>query len=135
MISAFGSVLSDSTVLKALAPIKLNKWGTPEIDPQTMMSSEPGVFCGGDIGGYCNTTVEAVNDGKQASWHLHSYLQALHGIPIPKQPALPRFCTPVDKVMAKPLSINRDIPLENEGENRSKDVCTWASDVIRKPNR
>jgi hypothetical protein len=35
----------------------------------------PGVFCGGDIGGLCHTTVEAVNDGKQASWHMHAFLQ------------------------------------------------------------
>ncbi len=42
-----------------------------------MMSSLPGVFCGGDVGGLCNTTVEAVNDGKQASWHIHAYLQYL----------------------------------------------------------
>jgi len=40
-----------------------------------MSSSEPGVFCGGDIAGVANTTVESVNDGKQASWHLHKYLQ------------------------------------------------------------
>jgi dihydropyrimidine dehydrogenase (NADP+) len=58
-----------------MAPIKLNRWGTPDLDPETMQSSEPWVFAGGDIAGLANTTVESVNDGKQASWHIHKYLQ------------------------------------------------------------
>lgn len=62
-------------VIEAMAPLKFNRWGLPEVDPTTMSSSEPGVFCGGDIAGVANTTVESVNDGKQASWHLHKYLQ------------------------------------------------------------
>lgn len=62
-------------VAKAMAPIKFTPWGIPEINPETMQSSEAAVFCGGDLSGYCNTTVEAVNDGKQASWHMHKYLQ------------------------------------------------------------
>lgn len=62
-------------VIKAMAPLKFNRWGLPEVDPTTMCSSEPGVFCGGDIAGVANTTVESVNDGKQASWYLHKYLQ------------------------------------------------------------
>lgn len=63
------------TVIKAMAPLKFNKWGLPEVDPHTMSSSEPGIFCGGDIAGVANTTVESVNDGKQAAWHIHKYLQ------------------------------------------------------------
>lgn len=40
-----------------------------------MASSEPWVFCGGDIAGVAETTVEAVNDGKTAAWYMHKYLQ------------------------------------------------------------
>ena len=40
-----------------------------------METSVPGVFCGGDFAGVANTTVESVNDGKTASWHMHVYLQ------------------------------------------------------------
>jgi len=64
-------------VLDAMSPVKLNKWGTPEVDTETMVTSEPWVFCGGDIAGVAQTTVESVNDGKQASWHIHKYLQVL----------------------------------------------------------
>lgn len=40
-----------------------------------METSEPGVFAGGDIAGVSETTVESVNDGKTAAWHIHKYLQ------------------------------------------------------------
>ncbi|CAH3028556.1 unnamed protein product, partial [Porites evermanni] len=98
VISAFGSTLSDSDVIKALAPLKFNKWGLPEVDPDTMRSSEPGVFCGGDVAGVANTTVESTNDGKQAAWHMHKYLQSRHGLPVPKEPSLPKFYTEIDNV-------------------------------------
>lgn len=62
-------------VIESLAPVKINRWGTPEVDTETMQTSEPWVFCGGDIAGVAQTTVESVNDGKQASWHMHRYLQ------------------------------------------------------------
>lgn len=66
-------------VLEALSPVKLTKWNLPEIDAETMATSEPGVFCGGDLCGYANTTVESVNDGKQAAWFMHKYLQVRGG--------------------------------------------------------
>uniref|UniRef100_A0A3Q1MHR8 Dihydropyrimidine dehydrogenase [NADP(+)] n=1 Tax=Bos taurus TaxID=9913 RepID=A0A3Q1MHR8_BOVIN len=75
VISAFGSVLSDPKVKEALSPIKFNRWDLPEVDPETMQTSEPWVFAGGDVVGIANTTVEAVNDGKQASWYIHRYIQ------------------------------------------------------------
>jgi dihydropyrimidine dehydrogenase (NADP+) len=62
-----------------------------------------GRFCcaflkGGDLGGFAQTTVESVNDGKQASWYMHRFLQSKHGIPIQKEPNLPKFYTPIDMV-------------------------------------
>lgn len=98
IISAFGSVLSDPTVVEAMEPIKFNRWGLPDINSETMQTSEPGVFAGGDIGGLANTTVESVNDGKQASWYIHKYIQELHGISVGGKPQLPLFYTPIDIV-------------------------------------
>ncbi|XP_071606925.1 dihydropyrimidine dehydrogenase [NADP(+)] isoform X18 [Heliangelus exortis] len=97
VISAFGSILSDK-VREAMAPIKFNRWGLPEVDPETMQTSEPWVFAGGDIGGLANTTVESVNDGKQASWYMHRYIQSLHGVAVSTVPELPLFYTPIDLV-------------------------------------
>ena len=62
-------------VSEAMAPLKMTRWGTPEVNTDTMQTSEPWVFAGGDIAGLANTTVESVNDGKQASWHIHRYMQ------------------------------------------------------------
>ncbi|KAM6066496.1 dihydropyrimidine dehydrogenase [NADP(+)] isoform 2-T2 [Chlamydotis macqueenii] len=98
VISAFGSILSDTKVREAMAPIKFNRWGLPEVDPETMQTSEPWVFAGGDIGGLANTTVESVNDGKQASWYMHRYIQSLHGVAVSTVPELPLFYTPIDLV-------------------------------------
>ena len=97
VISAFGSGLYSDDLKSAMAPIRLNRWGTPEVvihkvnytlirlitylnykvDTDTMETSERGVFCGGDLAGTAETAVEAVNDGKIAAWTMHSYLQVL----------------------------------------------------------
>ena len=59
-----------------MAPVVFNKWGCPEIlDTDTLQTNLANVWCGGDLAGYANTTVESVNDGKQAAWHMHRYLQ------------------------------------------------------------
>ncbi|PIO73707.1 4Fe-4S binding domain protein [Teladorsagia circumcincta] len=64
IISAFGSTLLDPDVISAMAPVKINKWGTPEVDKTTQGTNVPWVFAGGDVGGVAETTVESVNDGK-----------------------------------------------------------------------
>ena len=58
-----------------MQPIKMNRWGLPEVNNETMVTSEPWVYCGGDLAGVAQTTVESVNDGKTASWGIHRYLQ------------------------------------------------------------
>lgn len=75
IISAFGSGLFDENLIKALEPLKFAKSTQLQIDPKTMASSEPWVYCGGDVAGISETTVESVNDGKTASWNMHKYLQ------------------------------------------------------------
>lgn len=75
-------------VSEAMAPVKMNRWGTPEVDTDTMQTSERWVFAGGDIAGLANTTVESVNDGKQASWHIHRYMQ-VNGLRLKPPPHSP----------------------------------------------
>merc|ERR1719288_602379 len=67
-------------IKNAMAPIHMNKWGYPEVDALAMTTSEPWVFCGGDLAGVAETAVEAVNDGKIAAWSMHRYLQSLHNV-------------------------------------------------------
>ncbi|XP_063318049.1 dihydropyrimidine dehydrogenase [NADP(+)] isoform X2 [Pelmatolapia mariae] len=98
IISAFGSMLNEPQVTEAMTPVKLSRWGTPEVNTDTMQTSEPWVFAGGDIAGLANTTVESVNDGKQASWHIHRYIQSLHGQTVDPVPKLPLFYSAIDQV-------------------------------------
>ncbi|CAG0888576.1 unnamed protein product [Darwinula stevensoni] len=98
VISAFGSTIANSDVLKAMEPVRLTPHGTVEVDEETMATSELGVFCGGDLGGTAETTVESVNDGKTAAWHMHRYIQQKYGLGTPETPRLPKFYTPIDLV-------------------------------------
>ncbi|KAM9789919.1 dihydropyrimidine dehydrogenase [NADP(+)] [Neosynchiropus ocellatus] len=98
IISAFGSMLNEPAVTAAMAPVKLTRWGTPEVNTDTMQTSESWVFAGGDIAGLANTTVESVNDGKQASWHMHRYMQQLYGQTVDSVPKLPMFFSAIDQV-------------------------------------
>ncbi|XP_068605222.1 dihydropyrimidine dehydrogenase [NADP(+)] [Brachionichthys hirsutus] len=98
IISAFGAMLSDPQVTAAMAPVKLTHWGVPEVNTDTMQTSELWVFAGGDVAGLANTTVESVNDGKQASWHVHRYLQSLHGQTVDTSPKLPLFYSAIEQV-------------------------------------
>lgn len=98
IICAFGSGLQDLSVMQAMAPIKMNKWNLPEVDVETMSTSVPGVFCGGDLAGVAHTTVESVNDGKTAAWYIHKYIQNSYNLKVPEVPQLPKFHTPIDDV-------------------------------------
>ena len=62
-------------VINALSPVPLNKWNLPQVNLRTHQTDLPQVFCGGDLAGAANTTVESVNDGKTAAWFIHCYLQ------------------------------------------------------------
>lgn len=88
-------MLSDKQMLEALEPIELNKWSLPKVNLNTYQTSLPQVFCGGDLAGVANTTVESVNDGKTAAWYMHCYLQK---IPFDTPSALPLFHSAIDEV-------------------------------------
>lgn len=82
-------------MIKALAPVALNKWDMPVVDSKTQGTSLPHVFCGGDLAGAADTTVESVNDGKTAAWYMHCHLENL---PKDTPPELPLFHTAIDEV-------------------------------------
>ncbi|KAI5732031.1 hypothetical protein M8J77_020136 [Diaphorina citri] len=98
IISAFGSTLLDNDVLEAIKPVKLDKYGYPEVNYTTMATSVSGVFCGGDTANLSDTTVESVNDGKTAAWHIHKYIQEKNNLTVPDKPCLPKFMSHIDLV-------------------------------------
>lgn len=94
LISAFGSGLDDKeskyclnrssyklyfpfVAIEALKPLKLNSKNLPEVASKTMSTSHPLVWCGGDVAGIAETTVESVNDGKVAAWYIHCALEVV----------------------------------------------------------
>ncbi len=62
-------------VIQALEPLLIDKYNYPIVDLKTMATTETGVFCGGDLAKIASTTVESVNDGKTAAWHMHRFIQ------------------------------------------------------------
>ena len=75
ILALFYIFLLSYIVLQAFAPVQLDKYNYPVVDLKTMATSEKGVFCGGDLAKLASTTVESVNDGKTAAWHIHRYIQ------------------------------------------------------------
>jgi dihydropyrimidine dehydrogenase (NADP+) len=54
--------------------------------------NKPHIYAGGDIIGTMNL-VDAVNDGKVASWSIHKHLGKKYGIDYGEKPNLPKFFT------------------------------------------
>ena len=65
------------SVIEAIRPVEFDDAGLPRVNLTTMQTSVPWLFCGGDLAGVAQTTVESVNDGKTASWSMHKYLQVV----------------------------------------------------------
>lgn len=54
--------------------LKTNKWGYIEVDPETQMTSIPGVFAGGDIVTGAATVILAMGAGRKAAKGILKYL-------------------------------------------------------------
>jgi len=58
--------------------LKVSKWGTIEVNEETMQSSIPELFAGGDIVRGGATVILAMGDGRKAAASMHAYLQEKH---------------------------------------------------------
>ena len=63
--------LEDDPDLKDLV---LSKWKTPEADPETLQTSIPDLFVGGDLFRGPQTVIQAIADGRTAALSIHQYL-------------------------------------------------------------
>lgn len=73
MICALGT--SSNPIIAHTTPgLKINKWGYIEVDPETNMTSIPGVFAGGDIVTGSATVISAMGMGKVAARGIIGYL-------------------------------------------------------------
>ncbi|HDO26827.1 MAG TPA: NADPH-dependent glutamate synthase, partial [Bacteroidetes bacterium] len=60
---------------KALKNLKVTDWGTIVVNPDTMQSSVPEIFAGGDIVRGGATVILAMGDGRKAAAGMHKYIQ------------------------------------------------------------
>jgi glutamate synthase (NADPH) small chain len=57
-----------------LSDLKVSKWGTIIVDKETMQSSIPDIFAGGDIVRGGATVILAMGDGRKAAAGMHHYI-------------------------------------------------------------
>jgi len=57
-----------------LSDLKVSKWGTIIVDKETMQSSIPDIFAGGDIVRGGATVILAMGDGRKAAAGMHQYI-------------------------------------------------------------
>jgi formate dehydrogenase beta subunit len=64
----------DLSFLTAADAIALNPGGTIRVDPDTLATSSPGIFAGGDVAFGPRSLIEAVANGKRAAGSIHRFL-------------------------------------------------------------
>jgi len=74
---------SDLSFLKPDDGIETTRQGTVKIDPQTLMSTAPGIFAAGDIAFGPRLIISAVADGKKAAAEIDRYLRGSSWKPKP----------------------------------------------------
>ncbi len=60
---------------QSLPDLKVSRWGTLVVDEETLQTSIPDVFAGGDIVRGGATVILAMGDGRKAAASMHKYLQ------------------------------------------------------------
>ena len=74
VIFAVGQTL-DTDALSGLGQIAITKRGTIAVNPETMETSQPGVFAGGDAVSGPDTFIEAIAAGQKAAFYIDLYLK------------------------------------------------------------
>jgi NADPH-dependent glutamate synthase beta subunit-like oxidoreductase len=66
---------SDLSFLRAEDGIKTTPRGTIKIDPETLATSAPGIYSGGDVAFGPRLIIDAIADGRQAARSIHQFLR------------------------------------------------------------
>jgi glutamate synthase (NADPH/NADH) small chain len=62
-------------LLNSIPDLELNSRGYIKVDPETMQTSIPGVYAGGDIVTGAATVIEAMGAGKRAALAIDNFLR------------------------------------------------------------
>ena len=74
MINAIGT-MANKTLFRSAPDIERDRRGYVVADPETLATSKPGVFAGGDIVGGGATVIKAMGDGRKAARAINEYLK------------------------------------------------------------
>jgi glutamate synthase (NADPH/NADH) small chain len=66
--------------MNSIKGLEISRWGTIVVNEQTMMTSVPGVFAGGDATVGASTVIMAVGQGKIAARNIDAYLDRLRNL-------------------------------------------------------
>ena len=83
VILAIGQA-SDLSFMKPSDGIEVTRQGTPKIDPETLMTTAPGIFAAGDIAFGPRLIINAVADGKKAAEQIDKFLRGSEWKPKPR---------------------------------------------------
>jgi len=96
----------DITALSGDPDIATTVNGLVEVDPRTLETSKPGVFCGGDLAFGPRIMIDAAGDGKRAALAIHHHLggRSLPRAPLAFRPvSLSRWTEPYDRTPRQPV--------------------------------
>lgn len=65
----------DHTFMGGNSKLKVSKWNTLEVNPETMSTNLPGIFAGGDVVSGPATVLQAMQAGRIAADSIHRYLR------------------------------------------------------------
>jgi heterodisulfide reductase subunit A len=110
---------SDSELIDEL-DLEVDRWGIITTDEETLATSRPGVFAGGDCILGAASFVEAVAHGRQAAESIHNYLEhgGLRRVSLRERPVDPEV-TEEERERALPIErqVMPRLSLENRTEN------------------
>ena len=88
--------ISEQPESEYIGNLSNTKWGTLSVDKESLLTSQKGVFGGGDVVSGPNTVIEAIAAGKKAAFMIEQYLEG-KSMRMPQEVVLPDiFVKPVE---------------------------------------
>jgi len=85
VISAIGQGVDTTCLEDEPFNLKLTKWNTLDVNPDTFETSHPGIFAGGDCSTGADIAVTAIAAGKKAAASIDQYLKGENITGVPKR--------------------------------------------------
>jgi formate dehydrogenase (NADP+) beta subunit len=100
---------ADLAFLRSEDEVALTPGGTIRVDPETLATSAPGVFAGGDVAFGPRNLIEAVANGKRAARSMHRYLSG-EAAAVSALLAIEKIPTPLYRMIAGYEIFDREAP-------------------------